>query len=238
MNKSFSFFVSPNFGKTNFENGNAANTFLNEKAVTTLSFGGNYQFFLSKKISIRAGLFYNKLKHQLPNTSLTFNRFLTAPYTFETSFGTVAVDVATMKDGFNPPSPVFPTQFTISYNYSQSIYTLNTPIEIGYSFGNKNSWVSVYVGVVPSIIISQNTTVNLLKERTTNTIQFNNLDLKKINFATTMGVQFHPQIFKTWQLNIEPNFLFGLKNISNQTAINNSKQCFRFNIGLKKKINN
>lgn len=234
--KYLQFYISPSIAYNNFANTNIAFDMLQERG--NLVFGGAalYKFGISKKVTIGVGLGYNKLKFSLSSTPLTFNRFISTPYIFNTGIGEIPVDATIMRDGFNPPSPTFPTQFKINYNYSYSLQFITMPLEISYKLIDNKIGLSIGTGITPQFLMSQNATLNLLKEKNINTIQNNSFDLNKLSLSGNLGLSLSFQSKQKWNLFIAPNYQFLLGSLTKAAVLNNKISSLGINIGMTRKL--
>ncbi|MBP9215225.1 MAG: outer membrane beta-barrel protein, partial [Chitinophagaceae bacterium] len=215
---------------------NSSYDFLNEKGKLSIGIGANYGFSISKKIIVNAGIGYDNIKLVLDNTPLTFNRFITQPFTFNTSLGSIMVDAATMKDGFSSPSPTFPTQYKISYNYTQSLNFITIPLNIGYKIIDNKIRITAFAGIHTQFLIKQKTTLTLIKERNNNIVQFNNFDINQLNTAGNLGLQIQISTKRKLNLYFEPTYKFNFKSLSNEGIIASKTSLLGLHIGVVKNL--
>jgi len=236
LDKYLKLYITPNVSNNSFAASNTAYDFLNEKGKLVFSIGASYSFAISNKFAINAGLGYDRLNFSLDNTPLTFGRFITKPYIFHSSIGDMAVAAATMKDGFSPASPTFPTQFKINYNYNYSLLYITIPIEVQYKLIDRKIKISITSGIATQFIIQQNATLNLVKERLTNTITFNSFDLNKTNFAASLGFNFQFPLNNKWCFYFEPTNKFLLTPLNKSALVSTKFSSFGLTIGAALKL--
>jgi len=236
LDKYLIFYLTPNVPNNSFASSNTPYDFLNEKGKLSFSMGAGYLFSISKKFSVNTGIAYNCLKFYMNNTPLTFNRFITQPYIFHTAMGDIAVDAATMKDGFSPASPTFPTQFKINYNYEYSFNYITVPVQLQYNLIDSKIKLSITSGITTQFLIKQNAALSLVKEKITNTISYNNFNVNKTIFAGSLGLNIQFPSKNKWHFFIAPSSKFLLTSLNKTALVNSKTSLFELNIGAALKL--
>lgn len=176
-----------------------------EKQTNRFTGGLKLSYAVLDKLSVRLGISYSELKQELEEHKIYFDRYQTEPFLFHSSLGDMAVDMATMKQGFSPLAPATITRFPLNYSYRQSVQFINVPFEVKYGFSFKRLQLSVMLGVNGQYAYHSHGELTLMREHSYQQIQYTSLDVNKLTFAGTGGISIDFNLTKRISLFLEPN---------------------------------
>jgi hypothetical protein len=224
-------------GLNSFSSGAQSNMYAtsNEKQANTFNGEAKFQYRPFKYFSFSGGLNFTNYTAKQDATYFKFNKRQTEDYKFYSSFGSMAVPMTTMLDGyyFNAPTDTF----FAKYSYTSTVQTINIPIEANLHFLN-TKWVSLYfgLGANTSLAIAQQTHFTLIKENFNNDANYNNIGVNKINMALMMSLGCDVRITKHWYFTLNPSYKYGLTNMSAQNGTTYKPSFFSGNAGVKFKF--
>lgn len=173
-------------------------------------------YLLTKKIGVEAEINYQNIGASQSEKELSFQKNLTNTTFIPTSYGDLAVDPATLMDGFSPMAPI-PT-FTTKYSYQIIYQAINIPLTFKFYPVKKDKLsVSAFAGLSTQKIISQTTTLTFYKESFTNVLNYNSTIPSKINFSLLFGLGCELKLYKNMYFVAEPRIRYGLSNMNSSS---------------------
>jgi hypothetical protein len=190
-----------------------------EKQALRFSTGVKVEYRPVRMIGIQLGCAYSEIKQEKVESELHFSKYITSPYSIYSSLGEMQVDASVMKDGFFMAAPV--DSFRFKTTYSQSVKFLNVPLNIKLNLLKNKFNVYIDAGLNTQIAIKQKSTLNLIKENFTNTIEYNDIKVNRLNYSVLLGLGLEYKVYKRFGIFVEPNIRYGLTNMSKVAGITN-----------------
>jgi len=169
------------------------------------------------KVEVSAGVSYSQISQEEYAQPISFPKTLSQPFLFNSSLGDMLVPSATMLASFNQQAPV--PAFRCKYQYSETVQFLNIPLHARINF-RKGRWGGyVSGGVALQYAFSQQATLELLKENETDRVNYNTLDVRKINYAVELGIGGEVRVTSKLAFFLEPNARMNLLPVTNHSAV-------------------
>ena len=157
-----------------------------EKQAMRFSAGIKVEYRPVRMIGIQIGCAYSEISQTKDESELRFSKYITAPYSIYSSLGEMQVDASIMKEGLNMLAPV--DSFRFKTTYTQSVKFLNVPVNIKLNLLKSRFNVYVDAGLNTQIAIQQHSTLNLIKENFTTTIEYNDIKINHFNYSVLLGL--------------------------------------------------
>lgn len=216
--------VSTNIAPVYFNsttNGSPINTQFSENSksyVSTISYGAGFNYDVSKKISLRAGI--NSL-------ALEYN---TNDVVYTTTYINVVQDESTLSRNSNGQNIAFVDQNVAksispdldAVNIQQNIGTLNQatryieiPLEIGYKLIDNKFGIEV-IGGMSSLLLNNNS-ISLISNGMEMEIGKAN-NLNQIHFSSNVGLGFKYKFLKSFEANFNPMFKYQINTYTDNSG--------------------
>ena len=225
-------------GGPNFFIKNAQNNLFNtsgETQPTTYNTTLKVEYRLLKKIALSAGFTYNYFIAQQDATLFYFPKNLTGDFIFYSSYGPMAVDKNIMLQDFNPAPWI--TTLQASYSYTSKINTFSIPIEAKWYYVNRKK-LNLYtaLGASAMYVLSEQTSLSVIKEHLTNNLTYNQVNTNKFNVLLMLGLGADINLYKKLYFTVDGGFRYGVTNLSSTSGITTNPTFFSVNGGLKIKL--
>jgi hypothetical protein len=172
------------------------------------------------KLEVSIGCAYSEINQEFQHQPVSFPKSISQPFVFNSSLGDMSVPASTMLSSYSMLAPV--TQFHFNYQYSQTVQYLNVPVLARYNmtFGRFTNYISL--GVNFQYLTSQHSTLELLKENETDRLEYNDLDIRKLNIGAMFNLGSDFRINKRFSVFLEPNMRYNLEPVTNHTVVQSS----------------
>ena len=213
---SLALFYAPEIARNDVTANNAKFNIQNAKPNTRYAIGIKFGISFSNKLEANIGLAYSQFNQTMSPDTISFPKGITQPFVFNTSLGDLSVPAATMMQGYSPPPWVSRVRY--HYQYSETVQFINMPINVRLNFGTGKLKPYATAGINILYALSSSATLDLLKELTAdNELTYNNLNVNKINIATSAGLGLEYNIKKRFSVFIEPNARLNMLSFSGST---------------------
>jgi hypothetical protein len=202
-----------------------------EKTNPRLNTGARFGICFKDKLEVSLGCAYSQISQEFHPETLFFPKTISQPKVFNSSLGDMVVPVSTMLSSFNMLAPV--PDFKCEYQYSQTVQFLNVPLTARFNFGKGRFKGYVNTGVNIQYAFSQHGTLELLKENETDRLDYNSLDVRKINYAVMLGGGLEFRMVKHLSVFLEPNARLNLLPVTNGTTVQSSASYIGAAAGIK-----
>ncbi len=228
---SVSAFASPEIYMNKMKSYNGAFDVKSEKTNPRAGGGIRFGAAFRDKVEVNIGCSYSQINSEFNSHILFFPKNISQPYVFNTSLGDLSVPVQTMLSSFNPLAPV--TDFKCNYQYTETVQFLNVPINARINFRSRKFCGYVSAGINIQYAFSSNATLELLKENETDRVDYNTLDIRKLNYAACLGAGVEYRIAKKLSVFLEPNARLNLLPVTNSSAVQSSATYYGATGGLR-----
>ena len=92
--------------------------------------------------------------------------------------------------------------------------------------------VFVDAGINMQIVMQQYSTLNIIKENFTTTLEYTDVKINRFNYSALIGLGAEYNIYKKLGIFIEPSIRYGLNNMSKVSGITNKPILFGVNGGV------
>ncbi|HXC04015.1 MAG TPA: outer membrane beta-barrel protein, partial [Bacteroidia bacterium] len=219
-----SFFVSGYYSPELYRNSIHSNTGVqavkNEMTNPRGSGGLHFGICFPDKLEVSMGCSLSMTNQELHSQPISFPKNITQPFVFNSSLGDMAVPASTMLSSFSPLAPV--TNFRFNYQYSQNVQYVNIPLSIGYHVPRGRFTASVSAGINIQYLLSQHSTLELLKENERDVLTYDDLDIRKLNYGLCLGLGAEYSIRKRLSVYLSPSCRYNLLSVTNHSAVQSS----------------
>jgi Outer membrane protein beta-barrel domain len=229
--KTISFYFSPDYYMNNIQDGSGQNV-QDEKRSPRYSAGMKFSYTVLDKLIVRIGIAYSEIKQHQEEHAAVFDRYVNESFVFHSSLGDMAVDHATMLDGYSPLAPSSITQFPFRYTYSQQVKFIQMPLELKYGFNFKRMGLSLIAGVNTQYAFKQHGEVDIIKEHVTNVITYTTLNIRPFNFSGILGICADFKLTNRFSLYLEPHTRINFTSIGKSANVKSTPYFFGANAGL------
>ncbi len=195
------------------------------------SSGARFELCFRDKLEVNVGIAYSQINQEFHSETLFFPKNISQPFVFNSSLGDMSVPVSTMLSSFNKLAPV--TDFKCNYQYAQTVQFINIPINAKLNFKKGRFGFYARAGINIQYAYSEQATLELLKENETDRIDYNSLDVRKINYAALLGLGAEVRIVKHLSFSIEPEARLNLLPVTNSSAVKSDALFYGAAAGMK-----
>ncbi len=232
---SFSVYGSPELGKNAVSTNNTDFDIKSEKNNLQFAAGLRASFNLGSRVELSISAAYSQASINYQNTQgLYFDRYLSQPYVFSSSYGDMSVPAAIMKQGFSPLAPPSVTMFMMhGYQYSQTIQFLNIPINFRFNITTGKLKTYVAIGMNIQYALGEKAEVDLIKELEIDAIKYNSLNTTKLNYAPTAAIGAEYDFAKHVGVFLEPNARYNLMSSTTNGSVKSNASFIGCALGLR-----
>lgn len=203
-----------------------------ESYPITFNAGLKFQVMATRRLAIELGANYQSAAVSTGTAPIWFQKLGNADSHFYTAFGEMAVSHSDMIIGYSTMAPV--DSFPVRYEYKINYNVLNVPLLVKFYPVKKDKLsISVSLGMNSQFILDQSSQVTLHKEFHDEVYKFNNVIANKFNFGLLFGLGCEIKLYKNIYFVAEPNFRYGLSNMSNSSGTRSNVINIDGNAGIK-----
>lgn len=192
--------------------------------------GLSFEFKPVQRISIEAGVAYSEIDQEKGETEIKFSKYITQPFPFYSSLGEMLVDPNVMREDFSPLAPI--DTFHFNYKYSQQVSFLTVPVKVKLNFGQGKFSTFISAGAVYQYIVTERSTLDLIKEHFTTVLTYTDMKLNRSNIAVSLSAGLRYKFLKRLSLFLEPQLRYNLNNLNSSSALVNKQFIIGGNAGL------
>ncbi|MFI5149074.1 MAG: outer membrane beta-barrel protein [Bacteroidia bacterium] len=186
---------------------------------------------MKDKLEVSIGCSYASFNQEFHAQTIYFPKTISQPFLFNSSLGDMAVAPATMLTSFSPLAPV--AYFRFQYQYTQTLQLLNIPLSASYQFRRGKFAALVSGGINFQYLLSQHSVLELLKENEIDRLEYDNLDIRKLNVGVCFGLGASYRISDRITVYLQPSGRLNLLPAASHSVVQSSSLFIGLECGVR-----